>query len=266
MTQLIKADFWRLIKDKLLWIGLIVSCGLTIFSTLIYWFLKVAIEIDEIEIFQSLFNGRGMFLNSFSAGNNVGLMIPIFISILVVKEFNYGTIRNKIVSGKSRFMIFLSTYLTSLVAGLILYLINLLLALFFGSLLLGYGKPVNGEEIQFIFASLGYGILFYSVFLSFAIFIGMVTRNLGLSIVFNIVLIFVTTILATFADPAMVFVSDTIRDIFSVNPMYAIQLLTTDKLINGTQKDILTSVLSSIFYIGLLFGLGSILFKKADLK
>ena len=119
MLNLLKTDLKRLLKDKIILIGFLVTCALSLFTVVVFFGIEKILGGDEESIFAGLFTGRDTFLGSFSPSSNAGLMIPIFISVALIKDFRYGTVRNKVIAGKSRIAIFMSDYFAGIIFGLI---------------------------------------------------------------------------------------------------------------------------------------------------
>lgn len=266
MLNLLKTDLKRILKDKLTLIGLIIVCGLSVMTVLLYLLMKELFIVsgNEVETVNLIYNAKTLFLSSFSSSSNAGIMIPIFVAVVVIKDFRYGTIRNKIITGKSRLSIYLSNYISGLILGLSLYLISALVNLLLGTLLLGYGNPFNGEEFLDILVSFGYGILNYSVFLSCSIFIAIITKNIGLSIAINIVGVLLLSLLTIIPEAS--FIPEIVRNISMINPQYGNSLITSDALWHGLLKNNLMVLIPSICYIALFLTLGIVIFRKQDLK
>ena len=86
MIKLLKAGLFRVKKDNILYIFIILTCFIAIFT--------IAKNIPNREIqFDKLVNTYIMY---------IGLLIAIFISIFVGKEYSQGIIRNKIIVGHNR--------------------------------------------------------------------------------------------------------------------------------------------------------------------
>ncbi len=118
MSGLLKADFRRVLKDKLILIMCIIAAAFAVITPLLYVmiFAFSGDTIDDsdmaMDMLNGLFSAKTQFFASFSIGNNFGLVAPILLAIVLCKDFSYGTIRNKIISGKSRSSIFLSLFTT----------------------------------------------------------------------------------------------------------------------------------------------------------
>ena len=152
MLNLLKADFYRIIKSKILKASLILAVILPlIFSLMYYGVAKIAEHTNEAEALAitSMFTGRRLIAASFSLTDNFGLILPIFGAIFVSSDLKNGTLRNKIISGHDRKSIFLSHLITSIAYYLVIIAIYTSFTALFSCLFLGYGE-FNGKELIYI--------------------------------------------------------------------------------------------------------------------
>ena len=81
MTKLLKAGFFRLKKDTIFWVFLFLSIGIA--GITLYRFYDINLpKLDRL-------------MNEYIW--YIGLLIAIFVSIFVGKEYSEGIIRNKII-------------------------------------------------------------------------------------------------------------------------------------------------------------------------
>ena len=102
MRSLLKADFKRVLKDKLLLVMGILAVVFAAFTPLLYAVMFSSMEMVDDPMVSSLISGKMQFFASFSMGNNLGLIAPVLLGIALCKDFSFGTVRNKIIAGKSR--------------------------------------------------------------------------------------------------------------------------------------------------------------------
>ena len=101
MSRLLKSDFKRFFKDKLFLVVCILAVVFSVITPLLYLVIFGAMgEIDPLteEMLSSYVNAKGQFFAAFSFNNNLGLIAPLLIGIILFKDFSYGTIRNKIIT------------------------------------------------------------------------------------------------------------------------------------------------------------------------
>ena len=201
MKNLLKSDFYRARKDKVLLIGLIVTIGLVIFSLLITKGLNALAE-GEIEGAGTLLTTSGLaaWSNGVSVmGNTAQMLAPIFITIFFVKEFNDRTIRNKLIIGYSRSQIFFSIIIVHFVLSLIYLFAASFIGLLLGSLLFGLGTTFTGDV--FLLLILGFIIQFILsyVLMGFCIILSINRQSIALGIVLPIAIGFIISLLGSFA-------------------------------------------------------------------
>lgn len=129
MTKLLRAGFSRLFQQKIFWI---LSAG------------TIAIGLFEIitQYFDSLKFGMETHFDSafFSYLPIIAGCAAIFCSLFIGTEYSDGTIRNKLVVGHRRANLYVSGYLVSLCAALLMSAFWIILYVTLGLALLG--KPV----------------------------------------------------------------------------------------------------------------------------
>ncbi len=125
MRKLLRADFSRLWKDKIFWLGTLFMFGLGIFAVCSKYSDIIRYNahsfLDDVLLVYVLY---------------VGFLSAIFCSLFLGTEYSDGTIRNKMVVGHLRTSIYLSNWLTSIVAAIIMAAVFLLSYCTLGSFLL----------------------------------------------------------------------------------------------------------------------------------
>ena len=101
MINLIKSDFKRILGDKLLIVVAIVGLALAVIGPVLYEALFSLVDVTEEDQAMMAMMGVGLTAKSlyFTAllpGDNLGLIAPILISIILCKDFSYGTIETKL--------------------------------------------------------------------------------------------------------------------------------------------------------------------------
>lgn len=118
MYKLLKAGFYRLRKDKIFWIFIVITIALSIFALMRYSSNGLKLE--------NLFNEFIYY---------EGLFISLFISLFIGREHSEGIIRNKIIVGHKRVNIYLSNLIISIVTCLFFQLIYYIIVFAIGTLL-----------------------------------------------------------------------------------------------------------------------------------
>ena len=100
MKNLLSAEFLRLFKNKLFWF---LSAAAFIFGALIQVYVYFGAKVSDID--------PKIDMGLFSVGMVIGFLAAIFVSLFVGTEYSDGTLRNKIINGKSRASIYFSKYI-----------------------------------------------------------------------------------------------------------------------------------------------------------
>lgn len=199
MTGLLKADFKRVFKDKLLIVMGILAVVFALITPLLYLALFSGMGATEAEMEMisgalSLY-GRDLFFSSFSIGNNLGLIAPVLLAIILRKDFSYGTIRNKIIAGKSRSAIFMSLFITCSVVLISVILLHAFITLGFSLLFFDYQPgPFEFSDIGYFLGSLALELLpllFVAALLSW---LCASMKNVGVVVVLFVAFSFILTL------------------------------------------------------------------------
>ncbi len=184
MRNLIASDLRRVVKDKLLMVVIIVAAAFAVLTPLLYWVLFKGMDAMTVEMLGVGTYAKDLFFTAFNIGNDLGLVAPVLIAVILFKDFSHGTIRNKIIAGKSRTHIFVSTYVTCLIVLFAVTLFYALLTLGVSLLMFPY------QEAPFDWACLGYTLgsllLELNLYLFVAALVSYIcvsSRNIGLVLV-----------------------------------------------------------------------------------
>ena len=201
MKNLLKSDFYRARKDKVLWIGLIVTVALVLMQVLLVKAVLSASDVEQdAETVGNMLgtSGMAMWMNGISImGNTTQYIIPIFLTIFFVKEFSDRTIRNKLIIGYSRSQIFFSIIIVHAVLSVIFYLAASLVGLALGGALFGFGTTFNGGSFAMLIVGFLLEFLLSYVLIGFAIIFAINKQSMTLGIVIPIVVAIVFSILGT---------------------------------------------------------------------
>lgn len=182
MSKLLQADLYRILKSKLFLAVAIIAVAFPILTVLVYLGIDkiLAASADYLDGIDGsgIISGGGLGLTgqyliseAFTLSSNMGLILPIFITIFIAMDISNGTLRNKIIAGKTRTAIYFSHLFSSAIVSCTLILINVLLFMGLACLVFGYGAPFNGAEAVRIvyFLITGVFTFFFSASISTAI-------------------------------------------------------------------------------------------------
>ena len=120
MNKLLRANFFRLIKNKIFWGIIVITLGITsvlLFNTIINNQGETKESIDRLLVMYMYF---------------IGITMAIFTSLFVGTEYSDGVLRNKIVIGHSRKHIYLADLITSIIVELCIQLMYMLIVAVIG--------------------------------------------------------------------------------------------------------------------------------------
>lgn len=274
MRELFRADLKRVLKDRLLMVMGILAVVFALITPLMYAAIFSGGGILDDPMFASLISAKGQFFGSFSMTNNLGLIAPVLLAIVLCKDFSFGTVRNKIIAGKRRSSIFLSLFAVCSLVLVSVMLLSAFISLGVSLLFFDYQPtPFTFADFGYFMASLGFEILvllFMSALLSW---LCACMKNVGSAIVVYVAITFVLVLAGSIMQAVVAVV-----ELAGNNPVLADTLMVIDRLNVGraaayigagtsyTWKDVLYLTLPPLAGILGFTGLGLIGFGKKDLK
>jgi ABC-type transport system involved in multi-copper enzyme maturation permease subunit len=274
MRELIQADLKRVIKDKLMLVLAILAVVFALITPLTFALVFSVIDVSEEPMLSALVSAKGMFFQSFSMTNNMGFIAPVLLAIILYKDFSYGTVRNKIISGKSRSQIFLSTFIVCSLVLVCLIMLSAFITLGVSLIFFDYQEGAfAAADLGYFFASLGFELLvllFMSALLSL---LCTCSKNLGIAIVLYLAFTFLLTIVGSFTQ-----VIGAVAQTFVESELLAKVIKVIDRLNVGmatsyigtgdsySLSDVLYLTLPALSGIAAFLGLGLVSFNKKDLK
>lgn len=277
MTRLIKSDFRKFFQDKLFIVVCILAVVFAVITPLLYLMLfSVADEVDPMtqELLSGYVTAKGQFFGGFSFGNNLGLIAPLLIGIVFFKDFSYGTIRNKIISGHSRRSIFLSIFIVCTTMLFAIVLAHSLLTLGISLPFFDYqSTPFVMHDFWYLLESLLFEFLVYIFVGALVSWLCATMKNLGMVIVMYIAVVFGLSMIAGILqgitmvlsmEPSMAKVVDVIDILQRINIFNS--SATIGMGTEYTTKDVLYYVLTPVLCSAALLGHGMWKFERKDLK
>lgn len=274
MINLLKADLRRVLKDRLLIVLGIIAVGFAIVTPLLYVVLFNGVGMADDPMISGLISGKAQFFSSFSMGNNLGLIAPVLIAIILCKDFSYGTVRNKIISGKSRTAIFMSLFAVCSVVLIAVMLLHAFITLGFCLIFFDYqATAFTLSDFWYFIISLGLELLVLLFIAALLSWLCAAMKNVGLVIVLYVAISFVLVMIGSIIQVIL-----TVLEASGGNQT-AIDILNFVNRINvgnsaqyigmGTEysvKDLLYLTIPPIVGIFSFLGLGILKFNKKDLK
>lgn len=149
MGNLLKADFFRIFRSKMFMIVCILSGAFPFLTAGLYFLVSKIVKTAAMMpgMGSQMFTARMVVSDAFVLSSNMGLLLPIFITVFICADVSNGTLRNKIIAGRSRTSIYFSHLISSSVISAVLILLEVLLFLGISCLIFGYGAPFDANEL-----------------------------------------------------------------------------------------------------------------------
>ena len=261
MLSIIKASLYKLIKDRPFKVTLIVGVVLAIIFTLFYSF-----------VLPELSGGYNMLLISSSPTNNFGIAIPINLVVFIIGEFNYGTIRNKIIAGNKRLNIYIALFIMGLIFSFSLMTVYVGMSTLLGTILKGFfvgGRSATPGEV---WATVGYTAIVYLTLTALSVLTATGIRHIGGSITVTIIVIVVASVAGLLTYVNCTLDGSSLPEFhYLINPLLILSVTTGSMgLLSGTTGEvgriILFNILSNAIYTAIFLGSGILLFMNRDIK
>lgn len=182
MRRLLSANFARLWKSKLFYLGIAVLVG--------FDFIYIS---DNVTMAARYHIYLGVDSVLFWNGQIFPIALAVLIGFFIGTEYSDGTIRNKLMVGFPRSIVYLANFIVSYAAALLLWMINMLVVLCIGGPLLGRGEA-TAESLLFSFVcSLATIASFTAIFLFFSMLIQSKATGSVVVILLSIIFLCLTT-------------------------------------------------------------------------
>lgn len=272
MKDLLKADFYRLFKNKLTLIVFIIGFALPILMALLIFGVNKLLISEFFAMYDTtegvenvVLTSRQFIVSALSPMQNFGIAVPIFSSIYICQDMMTGSMRNKLIYGHKRSDVYTSHLIVSIVFNVSLILVYFLSTVLFTSLFLPYGVEFNTNEFKSILLIFMYGIICYVFIATLSTMFAFLFRNLAPTIILTIVSLYGLS-LAVFFN----IIID--MDYLCWVPLVSSSEVTTNALAMAYGEMGLNTYhylagIGSCIIFGMLFSfLGFLRFKKCDLK
>ena len=179
MFKIIRASLYKLFKDRPFKITLIIGVSLAVVFSLAYHF-----------ILPEMGSGYNMLISASSPSNNFGLAVPINLITFIIGEYNYGTIRNKMIAGNKRINIYIALFVMGLIYSLSMMTIYVGMSVGLSTILGGfYPKDLDPVSAKTILSIIGVTIMVYMTLTALSILAASAIRNIGGAITVTVLLI-----------------------------------------------------------------------------
>lgn len=274
MTNLLKSDFYKLLRSKGFYISIILSI---IFTVIIVLILKLTYNsADNIltsgysspESQESLNSLLNINLNAvsqiplFFPNSFLLTFIAIPISIFCTSDFKFGTIKNIASKGFKREYIYLSKLIASVFICFVILLVNLPVYTIGNTIIWGFGDIPDNFVLDLL-RLCGLEFLAYIGIASLFTMISMLIRNNGGAIAINICVLSLSSIILMLLS---LIIDKVLKSDFLINNYWILDYpaklasytLENDTISKCSLVSVITIILTSL--------LGIFVFKKRDIK
>lgn len=185
MAQLLSMGFSRLSKNKLFWSGTILQAGFFAFI-IIANYRDMVLHPDYYQYTSDSF--------MFAPFRISGLFASCFTGMFLGSEYSYGTIRNKLVVGKSRAVVYLANLIITFAASLIVNFVSILVTFSAGILLFGAPEMAPANMLMIC----GLGVLMLAAFAGIFTLLSTLITNKAAGSVINMLLFLALIIVGAF--------------------------------------------------------------------
>lgn len=261
MFKIIRASLFKLFKDRPFKITLIIGAALAVVMSLFYHFL-----LPEL--------GSGFYslITASSPTNNFGLAVPINLVVFIIGEYNYGTIRNKIIAGNKRINIYIALFIMSLIYSLMMMAMYIGLSVGLSTLLGGWLPEGMTSDTKMVLSVIGATIMVYVTLSALSVFAATSIRHVGGAITVTIMLIMVGYIAGLVTSLNVAFDSEATHfpvlvQILDPIFLHSIVSMSTISISVSDISELLPySLLSNGIYTAIFLTGGILLFNYCDVK
>ena len=278
MRGLLKSDFMRVLKDKLLIVMGILAVAFAVITPLLYALILSGTGYNDNDMVMGAlavsFTAKSQFFGSFSLGNNLGLIVPVLLAIVLCKDFSFGTVRNKIIAGKSRVAIFASLFITCSVVLIVVMVLHAVITLCVSLCFFDYQTTAfTLSDFWYFLESFLFEIIVLLFVSSMLSWLCASKKNVGIVIVLYIAIAFAFVLVGSILQVAISLLDAAGGDksviavltfISRINVFNAAAYIGTGS--KYSLEDVLYILVPSVVGIMSFLGLGILKFKKKDLK
>ncbi|WP_066189963.1 ABC transporter permease [Gracilibacillus timonensis] len=255
MTNLIKAECYKLTRNKTFWVLIVTMAGLSLL-------LHLLVILDWWQLSGTVFDQAGLSEWNALTAFHLSLFFNIVISTLagfyLATEFTQsGVIKNQIMSGHKRSHIFLAKYVIySLGSVLVAILIPFVTALIF-VWLLGHGEILNDTNNLYLARAYSLFVLQFLSFTAIVLWIAVATEDSGKTILFTLLLAIVMFAIEKLVTVPFVQAVYELTFFYQLSEVFQYQL---------TSTEVIKSVLVGMVSLLLLLGCGVFVFNRKEIK
>ncbi|GHV27958.1 hypothetical protein FACS18948_6220 [Clostridia bacterium] len=255
--NIIKSEFYKLKKSKLFYVCMLVCATIPAILAIA---IQVGVQTRGAE-------GMTAILEDISGATflaeTLGLallpsVMAVFVSLFVSSEFHSGTIKNYVSKGFNRVQIYLSKLLVSGVAVLAIYFVHIAISLTLGTALWGFDPSGTTAVSNVVTMILGEGLLLLA-YTSLFVLASTWLRGIGASVA-------VTVCATSILPPILMAIDFMLIDVITLSNFWISGHVSALATVTPESGAVLQAVIVGLCYLVGGTVLGSVLFKKQDIK
>ena len=263
MMNLMRADMYRILRGKAVYISLAVMVLLAALVVFVFRIAPATGIITEEDVFvpvaENYMTGAMGAELAIGGMNNIAFIFLVGIVVTAMAAFSSGAVKNELTIGIGRTKFYFSKWLLTCLLSISAMLIFLAMFIIFATFVDGFGYWGDGYLAE-VLTSFGLQSILAIAFSSIGVFFSFVTRKAaavnGLYIAFMLVPTFIIALLAEAFPRAMDFVVYDMSFLFGVFATAA----------NQPTADIVRGVIIGLGYILVSTVAGVLLFRKAEIR
>lgn len=114
MINLLKADLFRVLRTKIVYISLIIAVALPLFIAIVNGLTEMAVRSLDPETTYPNGIGDSLLTTTFSPLMSFSYIFAVFPVIVIMMDFGNGTLRNKVIHGYTRHQIYAAHFIITL--------------------------------------------------------------------------------------------------------------------------------------------------------
>ena len=268
MRDLYLVDLKRILKDKLFRVTCILALVFAAINPILNKALFAVLDLDEL--LGGTVTAKSMLFSAFAPGDNLGIVMPILMAIVVCKDFSQGTVRNKIISGHSRRSVFLSHLASATTVICSVMLVHALLTLGISLFLFDYQVGAfTAADLGYLLISLVFEMLVYAAIAAIVTTIAALAKSTGLCILLYLAVSLGSTLIGAIFQAVAIFLPSDAAGYGAIELVNALNIFTSTMIGAGsayTAKEILYILLAPVLIIVGCTALGLLRFERKDLK
>ena len=187
MTKVLNTLLFRLTKSKLLWILLGITVAMALFEVGLYAALPYILtgeEMGSLEAIVSLGDMFSLTVSTVSRPDSYSAMfVVIFVALFFGADFSEGTIRNAVLSNKSRWQIYAAYLIVAAGACLAFVLVQTAVYMIALALMGSFASLSATQVVTGVFSAVGCGVVSCLVMAMVTLLVLVATKKKALAII-----------------------------------------------------------------------------------